>query len=85
MVLLVKNVFFLRGFLVHLENKNVLKSYSPSHLLCNGFCDAILIDKLVGKIFPFLLSQVWSQQHTVSLVICHSFLLGKKGILLIFS
>ena len=39
---LVKNVFFLRGFLVHLENKNALKSFTPSHLVFNGFCDATI-------------------------------------------
>ena len=49
MVLLVKNVFFLRGCLVHLENKNVLKSYTPSHLVCNGFCDAILLIRQASR------------------------------------
>ena len=75
-----KNVFFLRGFLVHLENKNIVHF---EHLVFNGFCDAITrkaIRKDISVSFGLGLSNI-----TLGSLFPIRFYWEKKDILLIFS
>ena len=73
-----KNVFFLRGFHVHLENKDILKSYTARHLVLNGFCDEIISQANRKEIsVPFSLGL--SNIPLASLFRIPPFLLGKEG------